>query len=91
MNYFEFQSSDDDFNIQCYAIKPEDIMGQFEQASKYFSNNEENDAIISYDKKGVNWIKIGEDIFRPNKEKEKEKEKDDGNMLFKAKGQMYGK
>lgn len=34
LNYFEFQSSDDDFNIQCYAIKPEDIMGQFDLAIK---------------------------------------------------------
>lgn len=34
MNYFEFQSPHDDFNIQCYAIKAEDIMGQFDLAIK---------------------------------------------------------
>ena len=43
MNYFEFQSISDDYPIQCYAIKAEDIMGQFDLVSKYFSTNKEKD------------------------------------------------
>nr|DAJ42581.1 MAG TPA: hypothetical protein [Caudoviricetes sp.] len=41
MNYFEFQSISDDFPIQCYAIKAEDIMGHFDLVSKYFSTKED--------------------------------------------------
>lgn len=58
MNYFEFQSISDDYPIQCYAIKAEDIMGQFDLVSKYFSTKKDDEKDADEDEDNIILFKL---------------------------------